>query len=100
MRSSGAVITVVHTAITTSMVKTFGGMMPRLRPRFSTINSMSARVFISTPSVEALAGFTPAARAASVTGTILASTATATIRRHQAQSVSVVSPRMLVRRPV
>ncbi len=43
-------MTVVTTAMITSIVNTFCGMKPRSKPMFSTINSISARVFINVPS--------------------------------------------------
>ena len=46
---NGDVITVVSTAIITSMQKTLGGITPSSRPLLMTINSISARVFIMMP---------------------------------------------------
>ena len=61
---SGPVMTVVTTAMTTSIVKTFCGMKPRSKPMFSTISSISARVFMSTPRMVDSRAANPVTRAA------------------------------------
>ena len=48
-----SLLVVVTTAITTIIVNAFCGRKPRSKPMFSTISSMSARVFISVPSMQA-----------------------------------------------
>ena len=82
------------------MQATAGGITPRSMPTLITISSMSARVFMNTPTHEASPAGIPPSRAARPQPPHLPSTATAITAAAQPQASGVLSEPMVVRRPV
>ena len=85
IRSTGVVAIVVTMAMTTIIVKSVGEITPRSSPTFSTINSISPRVFISTPRPVAVRHSWPARRADASVPPNLPMVATAIIAAHVSQ---------------
>ena len=94
------VISVVASAISTSMVNSVGEMTPRSRPMLRTMSSIRPRAFIKTPMVADSRQLRPHSLAATRLPPNLPAHATATMRPHRTQACPESSSPIWVRRPL